>query len=313
MDVNVLSMFLTCRAVVPQMRAQGGGRIVNISSGTPFRGVPFLLHYVTSKGAIVALTRALAKELGGDDDPRQLRGARLHHERRRAASIPRSSRRCRTSRSARARSSATRCPRTSSARWPSCAGRARRSSPARRWSSTEASTSIEALAHRAPARAPRPTGRPEPRRRTSSTTAARSCGSSPTRSRAGALLSADGRARRRDRVAHALRPRRLRAGRHRLPPHPSRARASATCSSARSRSTRWAPSTRWARASRGSSAGPTRCWPRRRPTSPRPSCASCCCPWSGPASARSATSTPPTPTSPRPSARRSSSSSRCAR
>jgi NAD(P)-dependent dehydrogenase (short-subunit alcohol dehydrogenase family) len=67
MDVNVLSMFLTCRAVVPQMRAQGSGRIVNISSGTPFRGVPFLLHYVTSKGAIVALTRALAKELGGDD------------------------------------------------------------------------------------------------------------------------------------------------------------------------------------------------------------------------------------------------------
>ena len=67
MDVNVLSMFLTCRAVVPHMRSQGGGRIVNISSGTPFRGVPFLLHYVTSKGAIVALTRALAKELGGDD------------------------------------------------------------------------------------------------------------------------------------------------------------------------------------------------------------------------------------------------------
>jgi NAD(P)-dependent dehydrogenase (short-subunit alcohol dehydrogenase family) len=67
MDVNVLSMFLTCRAVVPQMREQGGGRIVNISSGTPFRGVPFVLHYVTSKGAIVALTRALAKELGNDE------------------------------------------------------------------------------------------------------------------------------------------------------------------------------------------------------------------------------------------------------
>jgi NAD(P)-dependent dehydrogenase (short-subunit alcohol dehydrogenase family) len=67
MDVNVLSMFLTCRAVVPQMREQGGGRIVNISSGTPFRGVPFVLHYVTSKGAIVALTRALAKELGHDE------------------------------------------------------------------------------------------------------------------------------------------------------------------------------------------------------------------------------------------------------
>jgi NAD(P)-dependent dehydrogenase (short-subunit alcohol dehydrogenase family) len=67
MDVNVLSMFLTCRAVVPHMREHGGGRIINISSGTPFRGVPFLLHYVTSKGAIVALTRALAKELGSDE------------------------------------------------------------------------------------------------------------------------------------------------------------------------------------------------------------------------------------------------------
>ena len=67
LEVNVASMFLTCRAVVPVMRGQGGGKIVNISSGTPFRGVPFLLHYVTSKGAIVALTRALAKELGRDE------------------------------------------------------------------------------------------------------------------------------------------------------------------------------------------------------------------------------------------------------
>ncbi|MFO7571921.1 MAG: SDR family oxidoreductase [Gaiellaceae bacterium] len=66
MEVNVASMFLTCRAVVPVMREQGGGKVVNISSGTPFRGVPFLLHYVTSKGAIVAFTRALAKELGKD-------------------------------------------------------------------------------------------------------------------------------------------------------------------------------------------------------------------------------------------------------
>ena len=66
MDVNIASMFLTCRALVPAMREHDGGKIVNISSGTPFRGVPFLLHYVTSKGAIVALTRALAKELGKD-------------------------------------------------------------------------------------------------------------------------------------------------------------------------------------------------------------------------------------------------------
>ena len=67
MDVNVASMFLMCREVAPVMRGNGGGKIVNISSGTPFRGVPFLLHYVTSKGAIVALTRALAKEVGKDD------------------------------------------------------------------------------------------------------------------------------------------------------------------------------------------------------------------------------------------------------
>jgi len=66
MDVNVASMFLMCRSVVPVMRANGGGRVINISSGTPFRGVPFLLHYVTSKGAIVAFTRALAKEVGKD-------------------------------------------------------------------------------------------------------------------------------------------------------------------------------------------------------------------------------------------------------
>jgi NAD(P)-dependent dehydrogenase (short-subunit alcohol dehydrogenase family) len=67
MDVNVLGMFLASRAVVPRMREQGGGRIVNISSGTVFRGVPFLLHYVASKGAVIALTRALAKELGKDE------------------------------------------------------------------------------------------------------------------------------------------------------------------------------------------------------------------------------------------------------
>ena len=65
MDVNVASI-ATCRAVVPVMQANGGGKIVNISSGTPFRGVPFLLHYVTSKGAIVAFARALAKEVGRD-------------------------------------------------------------------------------------------------------------------------------------------------------------------------------------------------------------------------------------------------------
>lgn len=65
--VNIDSMFLMSRAVVPHMRRQGGGRILNISSGTVFRGVPLLLHYVSSKGAAVAFTRALARELGGDN------------------------------------------------------------------------------------------------------------------------------------------------------------------------------------------------------------------------------------------------------
>ena len=48
------------------MRRRGGGRIVNIASATVFKGSPLLLHYVTSKGAVVALTRALAREVGKD-------------------------------------------------------------------------------------------------------------------------------------------------------------------------------------------------------------------------------------------------------
>jgi len=71
MEVNLASMFLACRAIVPIMRGQGGGKIVNISSGTPFRGVPFLLHYVTSKGAIVALTRSWARELAPSTELRR--------------------------------------------------------------------------------------------------------------------------------------------------------------------------------------------------------------------------------------------------
>lgn len=67
MDANVLGSFLCCRAVVPLMRRRGGGRIVNINSGTPFKGVPYLLHYVTSKGAVLGMTRALARELGADN------------------------------------------------------------------------------------------------------------------------------------------------------------------------------------------------------------------------------------------------------
>jgi NAD(P)-dependent dehydrogenase (short-subunit alcohol dehydrogenase family) len=65
-DVNVLGMFLATRAVVPAMRAAGFGRIVNIASGTPYKGVPFLLHYVTSKGAVITMTRSIAKEVAAD-------------------------------------------------------------------------------------------------------------------------------------------------------------------------------------------------------------------------------------------------------
>lgn len=64
MEVNTLGPFLFCRAVVPTMRKAGRGRIVNIGSTTSIKGVPNMLHYVASKGAVVALTRSLARELG---------------------------------------------------------------------------------------------------------------------------------------------------------------------------------------------------------------------------------------------------------
>jgi NAD(P)-dependent dehydrogenase (short-subunit alcohol dehydrogenase family) len=64
MAVNVKGLFLCARAVYPQMRQQGKGKIINISSGTVFKGTPLFLHYVTSKGAVVAFTRALAREMG---------------------------------------------------------------------------------------------------------------------------------------------------------------------------------------------------------------------------------------------------------
>ncbi|MBO6640545.1 MAG: SDR family oxidoreductase [Rhizobiaceae bacterium] len=62
--VNIRGAFLCARSVAPVMKANGYGRIVNIASGTVFKGTPNFLHYVTSKGAIVAMTRALARELG---------------------------------------------------------------------------------------------------------------------------------------------------------------------------------------------------------------------------------------------------------
>jgi NAD(P)-dependent dehydrogenase (short-subunit alcohol dehydrogenase family) len=66
MEVNTLGVFLCCRACVPHMRRGGYGRIVNLASGAPLKGVPLFLHYIASKGAVIAMTRGLARELGGD-------------------------------------------------------------------------------------------------------------------------------------------------------------------------------------------------------------------------------------------------------
>ena len=66
MNVNLRGTFLSCRAVYPQMKKQGKGKIINISSGTFFKGVPLFSHYVTSKGGVIAFTRSLASELGDD-------------------------------------------------------------------------------------------------------------------------------------------------------------------------------------------------------------------------------------------------------
>jgi NAD(P)-dependent dehydrogenase (short-subunit alcohol dehydrogenase family) len=64
MAVNLRGPFLMMKHVVPHMIAQGYGKIINIGSGTAYRGISHLLHYVTSKGGIVAFTRALSRELG---------------------------------------------------------------------------------------------------------------------------------------------------------------------------------------------------------------------------------------------------------
>jgi NAD(P)-dependent dehydrogenase (short-subunit alcohol dehydrogenase family) len=64
--VNVRGPFVLCQAVVPHLRRRGGGKIVNIGSGIILSASPGMAHYIVSKGAIFALTRALARELGGD-------------------------------------------------------------------------------------------------------------------------------------------------------------------------------------------------------------------------------------------------------
>jgi NAD(P)-dependent dehydrogenase (short-subunit alcohol dehydrogenase family) len=67
MRVNVRGTWLVTKALAPLLRrSQKGGRIVNLASDTALWGAPRLLHYVSSKGAVIAMTRSLARELGPD-------------------------------------------------------------------------------------------------------------------------------------------------------------------------------------------------------------------------------------------------------
>ena len=66
-EVNVIGTFRMCRAVSPHMRRAKWGRIINIASGTAFKGSPGMLHYIASKGAILSMTRSLATEFGDDN------------------------------------------------------------------------------------------------------------------------------------------------------------------------------------------------------------------------------------------------------
>jgi NAD(P)-dependent dehydrogenase (short-subunit alcohol dehydrogenase family) len=64
MAVNLRGVFLCCKAVIPYMKAQRYGRVVNIASNTVFKGTPGLIHYVTSKAGVLGFTRSLARECG---------------------------------------------------------------------------------------------------------------------------------------------------------------------------------------------------------------------------------------------------------
>ncbi len=67
MLVNVKGIWNCCKAVVPAMRQGGGGSIVNIASLAATYGMPYALHYTTSKAAVIGMTRGLARELGRDN------------------------------------------------------------------------------------------------------------------------------------------------------------------------------------------------------------------------------------------------------
>jgi NAD(P)-dependent dehydrogenase (short-subunit alcohol dehydrogenase family) len=64
MAINVRGVWVCAKAVVPSMKNRPKGKIINISSGVALNGNPNYIHYVTSKGAVIAMTRAMARELG---------------------------------------------------------------------------------------------------------------------------------------------------------------------------------------------------------------------------------------------------------
>jgi len=66
MQVNVKGVWNGCRAIVPIMRKQKSGSVINISSLAPVYGLPYALDYSVSKGAVIAMSRSLARELGRD-------------------------------------------------------------------------------------------------------------------------------------------------------------------------------------------------------------------------------------------------------
>ena len=66
MRVNVTGGMLCAAAVLPDMRAKKQGRIINVSSSTVPMGLPWFMHYVTSKSAVIGMTRVMARELGPD-------------------------------------------------------------------------------------------------------------------------------------------------------------------------------------------------------------------------------------------------------
>lgn len=66
MEVNTLGPFNCAKAVLPALRKSGRGRVVNIASTVPIKGPPNMAHYVASKGALIAFTRSLARELARD-------------------------------------------------------------------------------------------------------------------------------------------------------------------------------------------------------------------------------------------------------